>query len=230
MKFILRHCIVAGVAIALCIPVNSIAQSVQVVGTAKISQMSTVSTGSSNVIRQSDGTLAVRKYQVGDFAHGGIVFWVDESGEHGLVVAKVDQSASMRWFAGSLVGTQAKGDGPYAGEMNTAINISSHAGISDDGVLHAARACAELMVTENGFTYGDWYLPSKFELNLIQLNKATIDSTALAHGGAVLVAFTSYWSSTENNDSQAWSQNISSGTQSSTTKSSTLRVRAVRAF
>jgi hypothetical protein len=29
-----------------------------------------------------------KTYKVGDFAHGGIVFWVDETGQHGLVSAK----------------------------------------------------------------------------------------------------------------------------------------------
>ena len=41
------------------------------------------------------------KYQVGDFAQGGVVFWVDETGEHGLVCAKTDQSTAVRWYAGS---------------------------------------------------------------------------------------------------------------------------------
>ncbi len=34
------------------------------------------------------------RYSVGDFAQGGIVFWVDETGQHGLVCAKEDQRTS----------------------------------------------------------------------------------------------------------------------------------------
>lgn len=30
-------------------------------------------------------------YAVGDFAQGGIVFWIDEIGQHGLVCSKEDQ-------------------------------------------------------------------------------------------------------------------------------------------
>ena len=104
-------------------------------------------------------------YRVGDFAQGGIVFWVDETGQHGLVCAKSDQSGGIRWYAGTHGSTQAKGDGPYSGEANTAIIIAAQVAIGDDGNTYAARSCNELEITERGKTYGDWYLPSKFELN-----------------------------------------------------------------
>jgi hypothetical protein len=35
-------------------------------------------------------------YAIGDIAQGGIVFWVDETGQHGLVCAKSDQSSGIR--------------------------------------------------------------------------------------------------------------------------------------
>lgn len=35
-----------------------------------------------------------KTYKVGDFAHGGIVFWVDETEQHGLVCAKEDQNTT----------------------------------------------------------------------------------------------------------------------------------------
>jgi hypothetical protein len=221
---------ITTIAIIILVPIVAYTQAVEITGSAKISTMNEVTSATANVVRQADGTLAIRHYQIGDFAQGGIVFFVDESGEHGLVCAKEDQSANLRWFAGGLVPTQAKGDGPYAGEMNTAIAIASHAGTSDDGATYAARLCAELMVTEGGFTYGDWYLPAKEELNIVQQNSAVIDSTALANGGGVFAPFLHYWSSTESSFSHAWSQHITFGTQSTSTKSSAHRVRAIRAF
>ena len=107
----------------------------------------------------------ITTYSVGDFAYGGIVFWVDETGQHGLVCSKEDQSTAVRWFAGTNGNTQAKGDGPYAGEANTSIIIAAQVAIGDDGDTYAARICNELQVTDGGKTYGDWYLPSKEELN-----------------------------------------------------------------
>jgi len=168
-------------------------------------------------------------YSVGDFAQGGIVFWVDETGQHGLVAAKEDQSTGVRWYAGSYGNTQAKGDGPFSGEANTSIIIAAQVAIGDDGSTYAARICNELQVTEGGKTYGDWYLPSKEELNLMYQNKATIDATAGVNGGSGF-ASAYYWSSTENNSYRAWGQYFGNGFQFSNDKSYTDRVRAVRAF
>jgi len=98
-------------------------------------------------------------YSVGDFVHGGIVFWVDETGMHGLVCAKEDQSEGIRWFAGTAGSTRAFGDGPLAGELNTAIIFAAQVAIGDDSFQYAARICNELITTEGDFTYGDWYLP-----------------------------------------------------------------------
>ena len=170
-------------------------------------------------------------YSIGDFAQGGIVFWLDETGKHGLVCAKSDQDggSGVRWYAGTDGYTQAKGDGPYAGEANTSIIIAAQVAIGDDGSIYAARMCNELQITEGGKTYGDWYLPSKQELNLMYQNKSTINATATANGG-VAFAVSYFWSSTESNDSGAWRQAFSNGYQGSGFKYGTDRVRAVRAF
>jgi hypothetical protein len=42
----------------------------------------------------------VDKYIIGDNAHGGIVFFVDESGVHGLVYSITDQSTGAIWGVG----------------------------------------------------------------------------------------------------------------------------------
>jgi hypothetical protein len=171
----------------------------------------------------------VKTYKVGDFAQGGIVFWVDETGQHGLVCAKEDQSIGVRWYAGTYGVTRATGDGPFSGELNTSIIISSQVSIGDDGADYAAQICNDLQITESGKTYGDWYLPSKEELNLMYQNKATIDATAGANGGSSF-ASAYYWSSTETSNGYAWGQLFDSGFQSSLSKLSTYYVRAIRAF
>ncbi|UAB80613.1 DUF1566 domain-containing protein [Marixanthomonas sp. SCSIO 43207] len=168
-------------------------------------------------------------YSVGDFAHGGVVFWVDETGKHGLVCAKEDQSSGVRWYAGTFGNTQAKGDGPYAGKANTNIIISSQVAIGDDNVTYAARICNELQITEGGKTYGDWYLPSREELNIMYQNKAIIEATSTANSGSNFNS-TNYWSSTEPNANSAFRQNLSSGFQTNSLKNNTNGVRAIRAF
>lgn len=194
-------------------------------------------TGSSQILsvpyalhaKTAESVTGTKTYSVGDFAHGGIVFWVDETGQHGLVCAKADQSDGVRWYAGTFGNTQAKGDGPYAGKANTSIIISAQVAIGDDGNTYAARICNELQITENGITYGDWYLPSKEELNLMYQNRAKINATAASNGGS---GFTNgkYWSSTEIYNNDAWDQSFAFGSQFTNRKNDSNRVRAVRAF
>lgn len=172
------------------------------------------------------------RYHVGDFAHGGVVFWVDETGQHGLVCAKEEQTtaAGERWFAGTAGSTQAKGNGIGAGKMNTAIIIAASVAIGDDGNTYAARLCNEYEVTENGVTYGDWYLPSIAELHIMYLNKAIINATALANGGVAFSVSGNYWSSTEDNANNAYREYFWAGGQPSFAKNAVSWVRAIRTF
>ena len=79
-----------------------------------------------------------KKYNIGDFAQGGIIFWLDESGEHGLVCAKEDYSELVPWDTQLRTGAEGTrtvapenaivlslGDGPYSGELNTAIIVAA---------------------------------------------------------------------------------------------------------
>ena len=159
---------------------------------------------------------------IGDTAQGGIIFYLDPSGCHGLVCALTDQSSGIRWYAGSYGNTQAKGDGIYAGKTNTAIIIASQVAIGDDNSTYAARMCNELQITQGGVTYGDWYLPSKFELNEMYVN--------LHLQGFGGFANSYYWSSNETGSVNAWRQDFSSGFQFSVNKVNYYDVRAVRAF
>jgi len=70
--------------------------------------------------------------------------------------------------------------------------------------------------------HGDWYLPSKDELDLLY------DLHVAGLGGFSSTA--DYWSSTEVDASNAWRQYFGNGGQVSTAKSTSCRVRPVRAF
>ncbi len=171
----------------------------------------------------------VKTYKVGDFAHGGIVFWVDESGQHGLVCSKTNASSSSRWFGGTFGNTRSIGDGVFAGRNNTSIIIGAHVSIGDDDSTYAARICNEFQAMENSKTYGGWYLPSKYELNLIYVNRAVINTTAASNSGDN-IADDLYWSSTENSSSNSWAQDMSDGQTNNSLKSFNYFVRAIRSF
>lgn len=160
--------------------------------------------------------------KIGDTFGGGIVFYVYDNGRHGLIAAPFDQSTGIRWHAGGepgiYTGTAAKADGAGAGRSNTTIVVASQG--YGDGSPYAATICNEFSTSIGGVTYGDWYLPSKFELNLLYIAKSLIGG--LTEG--------IYWSSTEASNPLVWSQDFANGLQTSSIKNNTYRVRAIRAF
>jgi hypothetical protein len=168
-------------------------------------------------------------YAVGDFAHGGIVFWVDETGRHGLVCAREDQSAGIIW-ARRFIDNEAFGDGLLAGKKNTSTIITAQTAAGDTDIKYAALICDELTITVNGITYDDWYLPSRTELKLMWQNRAAINRTATSNGGDVFENNGFYWSSNEYTDNLAWMQPFYTINQHYYFKSDIARVRAVRAF
>ena len=187
-----------------------------------------------NVVRLADGTLALRQYKIGDMAQGGIVFWVDETGEHGLVsslndIESISGDFNHEWSTEVFEFTGSTGDGIGAGAMNTMLIISAQRGDTDS----AARLCADLV--EGG--YGDWYLPSKEELNLMWDNLADSDGDNINTGpsdanniGGFAASF--YWSSSEFEFAElsAWEQRFSNGIMFTGNKDNNSRVRAIRAF
>ena len=160
--------------------------------------------------------------QVGDFYQGGVVFWLDVTGQHGLIAAVADQSSGKRWYNGSYVTTGATGTAIGTGSANTDAIINVQSATETSYAAGLARA-----YTGGGYT--DWFLPSKDELNKMFSYKAVINTTATANDGSNF-ATNNYWSSTEYDDNDAWYQNFGSGSQTNNLKFYALNVRAVRAF
>ena len=157
-------------------------------------------------------------HYIGESYGGGIVFYVYDNGKHGLIAATSDQSTTIRWYGGSYTNTRARGDGVGAGLKNTAIIIANQGAV--DGNAFAATVCNEYSVTVDGVTYGDWYLPSKHELDLLYLQKSVVGGFSGDY----------YWSSTEIGTNTAWNQYFGDRSQLSATKNSSPKVRAIRAF
>jgi hypothetical protein len=159
-------------------------------------------------------------HYIGESYGGGIVFYVYDNGKHGLIAATSNQNSSgIRWGSTNNTNTRARGDGVGAGLKNTAIIIASQGAV--DGNAFAATVCNEYSVTVDGVTYGDWYLPSKHELNLLYLQQNVVGGFANGY----------YWSSTERDDYYAWLQFFFNGSQLFDNKLLGMhRVRAIRAF
>jgi hypothetical protein len=101
--------------------------------------------------------------------------------------------------------------------MDGAAKATVMLGVCTSGAANLADAYT---ATVNGVVYGDWFLPSKGELNQMYVNKSAI--------GGFSTDF--YWSSTEYDADDAWSQGFYAGLSSAYSKLLTERVRPVRAF
>ncbi len=199
------------------IPTAADGSETKVTAGTNVTVTGTGTTASPYVVNATSGgsTLAI-----GDSYQGGIIFWLDATGQHGLIAATADQNTGIQWYNGTYRYTGTAGDGLYAGAMNTAMIVATQMADNQSGSF-AAKVCADYSVTVGGVTYGDWYLPSKYELNLLYLQKIAVGGFASAY----------YWSSTEYSNSNAWTQNFDDGFQYSFgNKSITVRFRAVRAF
>ena len=182
----------------------------------------------------------------GGFYAGQISTAGNGTADYYLIVAPVSsgQNSSIQWKTSntSTSGTSSVIDGP----TNSAnMNNATHP---------AAQFCEGLTI--GGFT--DWYMPAKNELEVCYYNlkptttanntssgtntnavpsrgsnytsgtPAQTSATDFKNTGSEDFAAASYWSSTEDSATNAWRQDFSGGGQSSSSKSTNLRVRAVR--
>jgi hypothetical protein len=156
---------------------------------------------------------------IGDTHQGGIIFYLDGSGCHGLVAAPTNQSTSASWYNGNYIDTRAYGSGLFEGKYNTAMINPTQGGASS-----AAAICGNLSLGG----YNDWYLPSIEELNKMYQNIGQGNTLGLGNVGNFANNY--YWSSTEFDNNFAWLQIFDFGNQYYSLKGNTYYVRAVRAF
>ena len=202
----------------------------------------TVAPGTSGNVLMSNGTTWVSSSNTSDYtAHaigesygGGIIFYVYDGGKHGLIAATNDQNNDAKWDLSKGNETRAKANGIGAGIRNTTTiilssEISQRKSSKDndwsfDSEDFAAVICNEYSKSETvnslETTYGDWYLPSKYELNLLYLKRTTVGN----------FAEDKYWSSTESDEDKAWTINFSTSSNSTDDKTNKNRVRAIRNF
>jgi hypothetical protein len=130
-----------------------------------------------------------------------------------LIAATADQAVGTGWTnaALTLIGVTAQGTAIGTGQANTTA-IVGQAGCTGG----AAYICDNLVAGG----YGDWYLPSKDELNQLYLNRAAI-------GG---FAASVYWTSTESGATGARTQWFDTGFQDVQHKYNGPNTRAVRSF
>ena len=166
------------------------------------------------------GSATSPSYSIGDIVNGGVVFWLDSTGQHGLVVAFSDVATSVQWGC--------NGDLPNVPNVQTYPPVGQGAEIGDgfNNTNNILKDCPNAPAAFAARSYGpDWFLPSIHELYQMYINKTTLE------GVSGFTDFSAhYWSSTETDINGAWNQYFDDGDPLNDGKSYTSNVRAVRAF
>ena len=163
-------------------------------------------------------------HYIGEEYGGGVIFhlWKDSAGiEHGLIVALTDQSTSQAWsnLTSTLIGASAQSSWDGLSNSNSIVGQAGH-------TSSAAKLCLDLVSGGQS----DWYLPSIQELNMLWNNYYTVARVLSQISGATQLSNNYYWSSSEYANTSAWGVPFLPGSTLAFSKSSTIYVRAVRAF
>lgn len=146
-------------------------------------------------------------FYIGDIeiADGG-----SDDGLYLVVMGGPGSQGYLAWKASSNTGTP--GTNSVADGMANTLAMQSN----NSGVHHAGMYC----LNYQGGGHGDWYLPSRNELDLSWINRSLLPGLEMEDDY--------YWSSTQSSNANAWSQDFTNGTQSSFPKEWIIRIRPVR--
>ena len=177
-----------------------------------------------------DNEISQKGHYVGELWGGGIVFYVYDEGQHGLIASlyDLDGGGGIQWglFAIDVSNCESMTDG-----LTNSASIKA-AGASG---AHAAGLCD----TFSAGGYNDWYLPSNREMYLLASQDVLIDeildndgdpNTAGFNQEYIASTYGRYWTSTEYSPTNAWSYRFAYGYSTNYSKNSYYRVRAIRAF
>lgn len=192
--------------------------NVQLTGSGTQSDPYVISTDKNNC-----GTSA---HYVGELYGGGVVFWVDRSGEHGLICGMVNLCYGCGWIKDTTeVGQDASS--LWNGLGNSEAIVAKYGSI-----WSAAKLCLDYTNEDYGTgIYSDWYLPSIVELKLLWNSIFEVQKALDTDNNPDTdpISETAYWSSTEDGN-EAWNFYFDDGTIFSFDKYFFHDVRAIRAF
>jgi len=166
-------------------------------------------------------------HYVGELFGGGVIFYVDQTGQHGLICAMTEAGDNQQWSNILLmIGPAAQSDWNGPGNTNAIISQPGHTN-------SAANDCAQYTNPEYGTgIFSDWYLPTLGQLiklynSLYEVNKALETD---GNNSTIIIYKTVFWSSTEYNNLYAYYYDFHGGSNGHVGKENYLAVRAVRSF
>ena len=152
---------------------------------------------------------------IGEHFGGGIIFYLDKSGKHGLIASTADPEEPAVWSRRDTL-NRAADTALFAGDANSRkiIRTQGFPNYDEDG--YAALSCMGLI--QNG--YQDWYLASKNELEQLYKQRKVVGN---------FNPF-SYWSSSEVDATTAWMINFGNGSRIIQVKIASNALRPIRKF
>jgi hypothetical protein len=177
-------------------------------------------TGASTSVNPYVVSTSTCSLSIGDIYAGGVIFYLDDSGCHGLVSKATDEPAYYQWST-AYFETMAFASGIFVGAQNTKKSIAI-------ATANGEKCPAAIQASLPYGGFNDWYLPSKDELDMMYVN---LHLQGFGGFGNLY-----YWSSTEFDFKYAWIQFFNNGYQNSNNKFYDHKdyyfnyVRAVRAF
>jgi len=153
-------------------------------------------------------------YYMGQHVNGGVVFYIDPSGQHGLIASDIDQPDNYPYGCNTDSIPGANGTALGTGQQNTAAIVAA---CPTPGI--AARVCD---TSAHGGLTG-WFLPSIDEVDSMYVHRDTI-------GGFNPTGW--YWSSSQQSTPGAWivTFDYPIPNEGWTNKDGYLRVRCIRKF
>ena len=163
---------------------------------------------------------------LGNYALGGVIFYIDETLNHGLVVA-LNDNESGEWGCSDEEILNANDSTLGSGYRNTLAILASDCEPAGISAIIAAYS-ASTFISEDTLV-NDWYLPSIDELKLLYQEREWIDDSLTVYNGKRFEN-TTYWSSTQSGTDKAKSLSFGNGSTKSSYKISVNEVRSIRAF
>jgi hypothetical protein len=158
-------------------------------------------------------------YTIGGTGPSGVgtVFYVTGDGLHGFEVAPANWNGAAddpTYAWSDVTDAEATTETKLGSGFDNSEAIIIQAGSTDI----AAQRCRDYRSDKEG----DWFLPSRGELSMLflQVERGALEGFDSA----------GYWSSSEVDASNAYSQNFTDGTQGTTGKGTPLSVRPIRTF
>ena len=146
-------------------------------------------------------TPGIKQHTPGEVYGGGTIFFLDSTGQHGLIAALNDGmyggNYEIPWGCyGLAITSGSRAQSPADGAGNTL------AIVTDCNLEHiAARYCFDLVTTADTHVFDDWYLPAIDELRMLYKNRDKVENLEGEY----------YWSSTSFSTSAASVIKLSDG-------------------